>query len=461
MTDNHLPTPTGQQCNENAIETPLLAPIAVHKRTPFTHVRNRNQKSSSTSVPTVKIIPMNEPPTWPSKSPTRYTTPQKTLNGPSNFVEYSYQLEELCKNLLIEKTLGIAFKTFADHSYQFVCILQISTEDKDYIVDAISLRNQLFLLNDILSNPQICKIVYERNLVLSLMYNLLGLDLVNVYDINQMALRYNISSNNTFDLGQKLCNSTAELSRSLEGADWRFRPLPNEMRNYAHQETALLIPIYRELQNLEKLHGGPPMNPSTEAAPNIADLFSSASWRISNRALCMQGGNTNNLHEPVGFSEDLKSIGNVPDSMEEIYILSNANRKRNKEKKKMKGDNAKLDSQFAIEEEEEEEETTAESETQQKQLPNPEEFMRKIGWLSEDKEGHKTLSLTPEPRTAHRRTKSGDGSERTKHKRRGKRHRKQSSCTFPPKGGFPFNDPNQSTSASPFARRSPKKPPRN
>lgn len=45
--------------------------------------------------------------------------------------------------------------------------------------------------------------------------------------------------------------------------------------------------------------------------------------------------------------------------MEEIYILSNANRKRNKEKKKMKGDNAKLDSQFAIEEEEEEEETTA------------------------------------------------------------------------------------------------------
>jgi len=195
MTDNHLPTPTGQQCNENAIETPLLAPIAVHKRTPFTHVRNRNQKSSSTSVPTVKIIPMNEPPTWPSKSPTRYTTPQKTLNGPSNFVEYSYQLEELCKNLLIEKTLGIAFKTFADHSYQFVCILQISTEDKDYIVDAISLRNQLFLLNDILSNPQICKIVYERNLVLSLMYNLLGLDLVNVYDINQMALRYSMYSN--------------------------------------------------------------------------------------------------------------------------------------------------------------------------------------------------------------------------------------------------------------------------
>ena len=30
MTDNHLPTPTGQQCNENGIETPLLAPIAVH-----------------------------------------------------------------------------------------------------------------------------------------------------------------------------------------------------------------------------------------------------------------------------------------------------------------------------------------------------------------------------------------------------------------------------------------------
>ena len=42
------------------------------------------------------------------------------------------------------------------------------------------------------------------------------------------------------------------------------------------------------------------------------------------------------------------TLPSVPDTMEEIYKFSNANRKRNKEKKKMKGDSAKLDSQSAM-----------------------------------------------------------------------------------------------------------------
>lgn len=440
-THNHC---TFSDTSSSSPETPIIAPVAIHKRPIFTHNRRTN-KSNTNGVPTIKTIPVNEKPLWSSKSPTRYSVDQNMCSGPPHSVEYSYQLEELCKNLLEEKILGIAFKTFADHSYQFICILQISTYDKDYIIDAINLRNQLFLLNDILSNPQICKVVYERNLVLSLMYNLLGLDLVNVFDINHVALRYKIKSNNTFDLGRILCDSTAEISRSLEGADWRFRPLPSEMRNYAQQETALLIPIYNELQKLEQIHGPPPPSPSTDA-PNITELFTSASWNISNQTLCMQDGP--NLESVLGFSEDLQVVRTVPDSMEEIYILSNANRKRNKEKKKMKGDSAKLDSQSAMD--------ANDLEAKRKSLENPEDFMRKIGWLGEER---KSFTLSPEIKTSHRRTKSGDGSERTKHKRRGKRHRKQSSCTFPPKNGFPFDETNKAN--NPFQRKSPQKLGRN
>mmetsp|Transcript_87771 Transcript_87771/g.131627 ORF Transcript_87771/g.131627 Transcript_87771/m.131627 type:complete len:125 (+) Transcript_87771:1-375(+) len=89
-----------------------------------------------------------------------------------------------------------------------------------------------------------------------------------------------------------------------------------------------------------------------------------------------------------------------------------------------------------------------------KVIQNPQEFMRKIGWLGGEASSPQNLNLSPNPRS-HRRTRSGDhgpdSKDKLKPKRRGKRHRKQGSCTFPPKSGFPFDDPSGSKD-SPTAR---------
>lgn len=44
-------------------------------------------------------------------------------------------------------------------SYQgFITLVQISTREKDYIVDALKLRSQIQKLNEVLTNPKIVKV---------------------------------------------------------------------------------------------------------------------------------------------------------------------------------------------------------------------------------------------------------------------------------------------------------------
>lgn len=48
------------------------------------------------------------------------------------------------------------------HSYRtymgFVCLMQISTEETDYLVDALKLRHKLHILNEVFTKPTILKV---------------------------------------------------------------------------------------------------------------------------------------------------------------------------------------------------------------------------------------------------------------------------------------------------------------
>lgn len=100
-----------------------------------------------------------------------------------NIIENQVQLEDICANLQHEQSLALCFKIYADRNNQFVCILQITSQVCDYIIDVIALRNQMFYLSKLLSNPNILKIVFDRELVLPFLRNLLYIDLVNVFDV--------------------------------------------------------------------------------------------------------------------------------------------------------------------------------------------------------------------------------------------------------------------------------------
>lgn len=41
----------------------------------------------------------------------------------------------------------------------FTCVLQISTWEKDYVIDALKLRDKLHVLNDVFTNPAVLKVL--------------------------------------------------------------------------------------------------------------------------------------------------------------------------------------------------------------------------------------------------------------------------------------------------------------
>jgi len=52
---------------------------------------------------------------------------------------------------------------FQHHSYRsfqgFTCLLQISTRDKDYVIDGLLLRDKLHCLNEVFTKPSIVKVL--------------------------------------------------------------------------------------------------------------------------------------------------------------------------------------------------------------------------------------------------------------------------------------------------------------
>ena len=108
-------------------------------------------------------------------------------NGhPCHLVESMFELESMCNHLMRENLLVVSYKAHAEQSYQFVCLLQISTRAADFFVDTtLHTRHQLSsVLSKILCSPAITKIVFDQATTLAMLHNLIGLDLTNVLDVS-------------------------------------------------------------------------------------------------------------------------------------------------------------------------------------------------------------------------------------------------------------------------------------
>ncbi len=63
----------------------------------------------------------------------------------------------------VELTAGFVSSPFSQaHSYRsylgFTCLMQVSTRDHDYIIDALELRHHMNILLDPFTNPRIVKV---------------------------------------------------------------------------------------------------------------------------------------------------------------------------------------------------------------------------------------------------------------------------------------------------------------
>ncbi|KAG8568467.1 hypothetical protein GDO81_014012 [Engystomops pustulosus] len=132
------------------------------------------------------------------------------------------------------------------HSYRsflgLTCLMQISTRTDDYIIDTLELRSELYILNESFTMPTIVKIFHGADSDIEWLQKDFGLYIVNLFDTHQAARLLNLGRNSLDHLLRHYCS--VESDKKYQLADWRIRPLPEEMLHYARADTHYLLYIY-------------------------------------------------------------------------------------------------------------------------------------------------------------------------------------------------------------------------
>ncbi|KAI5806118.1 ribonuclease H-like domain-containing protein [Geopyxis carbonaria] len=134
----------------------------------------------------------------------------------------------------------------------FVCLMQISTREKDWIVDTLKLRGELQILNEVFADPKIIKVLHGAYMDVVWLQRDFGLYVVGLFDTYFAARALGLAGHGLAFLLKKYVDFDADKQYQL--ADWRLRPLPEEMLKYARSDTHFLLYIYDNMRNalLEK-----------------------------------------------------------------------------------------------------------------------------------------------------------------------------------------------------------------
>uniref|UniRef100_A0A667WTG0 Exosome complex component 10 n=1 Tax=Myripristis murdjan TaxID=586833 RepID=A0A667WTG0_9TELE len=147
------------------------------------------------------------------------------------------------------------------HSYRsflgITCLMQISTRDEDFIIDTLELRSEMYILNEAFTDPAVIKVFHGADSDIEWLQKDLGLYVVNLFDTHQASRALNLARHSLDHLLKFFCNVDSDKRYQL--ADWRIRPLPDEMFQYARADTHYLLYIYDclRVQLLDFNHGQP------------------------------------------------------------------------------------------------------------------------------------------------------------------------------------------------------------
>ena len=131
--------------------------------------------------------------------------------------------------------------------YGIVCLMQISSREKDWIVDTIKLRDDLEPLNSIFTDPQVVKVFHGAFMDIIWLQRDLGLYVVSLFDTYHALKKLGFPKFSLAYLLETYANF--KTSKKYQLADWRLRPLPSPMMAYARSDTHFLLNIYDQMRN--------------------------------------------------------------------------------------------------------------------------------------------------------------------------------------------------------------------
>ena len=156
---------------------------------------------------------------------------------------------EMLQELKQAKEIAIDLEHHDQRSYiGLVSLMQISTRDRDWIVDPLKpWRRKLQVLNEVLADPSIVKVLHGAYMDIMWLQRDLGLYVVGLFDTHYAARALGYTGGSLAFLLKKFANVDAQ--KQYQMADWRVRPLPQELFDYARSDTHYLLYIYDCMRN--------------------------------------------------------------------------------------------------------------------------------------------------------------------------------------------------------------------
>ncbi|KAJ2080835.1 exosome nuclease subunit, partial [Coemansia sp. RSA 988] len=169
--------------------------------------------------------------------------PESWDNTPFEFVDTAVRLQEMMKHLQTADVIAVDLEHHDYRSYQgFTCLVQISTRQRDYVVDALALRADLWQLNEVTADPQRVKVLHGAESDVVWLQRDFGVYLVGLLDTYHATKVLNMAHHSLAHLLRTY--SGVDVDKKYQLADWRLRPVPAEMLDYARGDTHYLLHIF-------------------------------------------------------------------------------------------------------------------------------------------------------------------------------------------------------------------------
>ncbi|KAK4218409.1 exosome complex exonuclease rrp6 [Rhypophila decipiens] len=183
---------------------------------------------------------------YETREPQKYLPVEKTS---AIWVDTYEGVLEMLEELKKATEIAVDLEHHDFRSYTgLLSLMQVSTREKDWIVDTlVPWRHKLEVLNEVFADPKIVKVLHGAFMDIIWLQRDLGLYIVGLFDTYHASTVLGYSSRSLAFLLQKFADFDADKKYQL--ADWRIRPLPEEMLYYARSDTHFLLYIYDMVRN--------------------------------------------------------------------------------------------------------------------------------------------------------------------------------------------------------------------
>ncbi|EEF36685.1 3'-5' exonuclease, putative [Ricinus communis] len=163
---------------------------------------------------------------------------------PFKLVKEVKDLKELAAKLRAVNEFAVDLEHNQYRSFQgLTCLMQISTRTEDFIIDTLKLRIHVGpYLREVFKDPTKRKVMHGADRDIIWLQRDFGIYVCNLFDTGQASRVLKLERNSLEHLLRHFCGITA--NKEYQNADWRLRPLTDEMLRYGREDTHYLLYIY-------------------------------------------------------------------------------------------------------------------------------------------------------------------------------------------------------------------------